>query len=132
MPLKDDPDWLTYGEAVRKHIISTLDGGVSRREMASVLGVGRQAICSYVKGRTVPKPHIIEKMLSRWPAKLPFRGQEFDVGAYDMHAAEKGPTPTQPGLFESLRAIRPEDLKVEIEGVTKRGIRLSVEIRIAS
>jgi len=64
---KPDPDRDTYNKAVRDHIISVLDSGVSRRVMANVLVVTRAAISSYVIGRTTPKPYIIERLLMKWP-----------------------------------------------------------------
>jgi hypothetical protein len=132
MKLRDDPDWVEYREAVRTHIVSTLKGGVRRSEMERVLGVGRAAICSYVNGRTTPKPHIIEKLLSRWPTELPFRANKFGHGAYARRAQGRAVAATQGNLFDSLKSIGPEDLKIEVERVTRRGIRLSVEIKIAS
>jgi hypothetical protein len=130
--LREDPDWIAYREAVQKHIFTTLGSGVARSEMARVLGVGRAAICSYAKGRTTPKPHIIEKLLSRWPAELPFRGGTFGRGAYGGKAQGRAAAATQQNLFDSLKAIKPEDLKVDVERVTRKGILLSVEIKIAS
>src|ERR1700691_4924816 len=124
MILKNNPDWLAYRDAVRAHIVATLNGGVSRAEMAGVLGVGRAAICSYVKGRTIPKPHLIEKLLTRWPTKLPFRDEGFGAGAYGGKTPDEQPVGIQGSLFESLMAIKPEDLKVEVDRVTPEGLWL--------
>jgi hypothetical protein len=132
MKLQNDPDWAAYREAVREHIVSTLNAGVRRNEMAGVLGVGRAAICSYVKGRTTPKPHIIEKLLRKWPTELPFRDKKFGRGAYTREGHGPIAAGIQGDLFGSLKAITPDDLKVEVKRVTRRGIRLSVEIKIAS
>jgi hypothetical protein len=132
MKLQNDPDWAVYREAVREHIVSTLNAGVRRNEMAGVLGVGRAAICSYVKGRTTPKPHIIEKLLGRWPTELPFRNKKFGRGAYTKEGRGPIAAGIQGDLFGSLKAITPDDLEVKVERVTRKGIRLSVEIKIAS
>jgi transcriptional regulator with XRE-family HTH domain len=129
--LKNDPGWLAYGDTIRKHIVSTLAGGVSRREMSEALGVTRQAICSYEKGRTVPKPHIIEKLLKKWPTQLEYRGASFGAEAYESQPIASS-MPMQQSLFETLKQLKQEDLRVEVVSVSKRTLRLAVEIKIAS
>lgn len=128
---KPHPDRDIYNTAVRDHIVKILRSGVSRREMANALDVTRAAISSYATGRTTPKPHIIERLLMKWPAQLPFRGQAFGVGAYGSSARRPSSVPYQQDLFSSLRSIKPENLKIEVERAGKTELELKVLIRVA-
>ena len=128
---KPDPDRDTYNKAVRDHIISVLDSGVSRRVMANVLVVTRAAISSYVIGRTTPKPYIIERLLMKWPTQLPFCGVPFGVGAYGGPAPMPESVPYQRDLFSTLSSIKPENLKIEAERASAIDVELKVSIRVA-
>ena len=99
---KPDPDRDIYNKAVRDHIVNILASGVRQQVMANALFVTRAAISSYVKGRTTPKPIIIERLLMKWPTQLPFRGTAFGVGAYGRPStkANSGSLPERP-LFNS-------------------------------
>lgn len=126
-----DPDRDAYNKAVRDHIISVLNSGVRRREMASVLVVTRAAVSSYVKGRTTPKPYIIERLLMKWPTQLPFRGVPFGVGAYSSPAPKPKTVPYQRDLYSTLDSIKPEDLKIKVERANATDVELKVSIRVA-
>jgi hypothetical protein len=128
---KTDTDRNAYYQAVRKHIVSVINSGVSRREMGEELDVTRAAISSYVIGRTTPKPYIIERLLMKWPTQLPFRGVPFGVGAYGGPAPKPESVPYQPNLFSTFSSIKPEDLKIEIERTSATDVELKVSIRVA-
>jgi hypothetical protein len=129
---KIHPDKLEYNKAVRDHIVGVINSGVSRRAMCDVLGgLSRAAISSYVLGRTTPKPYIIERLLRRWPAQLPFRGVPFGVGAYANQAPKLESVSYQRDLFSDLRSIKPEDLRIEVERASATDVELKVSIRIA-
>ena len=126
-----DPDRDAYNKAVHDHIISVLNSGVRRREMASVLVVTRAAVSSYVKGRTTPKPYIIERLLMKWPTQLPFRGVAFGVGAYSSPAPKPKTVPYQRDLYSTLDSIKPEDLKIKVVRANATDVELKVSIRVA-
>jgi hypothetical protein len=129
--VKPDPDRDTYNKAVRDHIISVLDSGVSRRVMANVLVVTRAAVSSYVIGRTTPKPYIIERLLMRWPTQLPFRGVAFGVGAYGSQAPKPESVPYQRDLFSTLSSIKLENMKIDAERAGATDVELKLSIRVA-
>jgi hypothetical protein len=127
---KVDPDRERFNQEVQNHILRILES-VSRREMGEALGVTRQAIHSYVSGRTTPKPDIIEKLLKKWPNKLPFRGSGFGAGAFSGPEKRLEVASSQGHLFEALNSIRPEDMKIEVASVSATDFRLSVNIKFA-
>lgn len=128
---KPDPDRDKYNKAVRDHIIAVLDSGVRRQVMANVLVVTRAAISSYVNGRTTPKPYIIERLLMKWPARLPFRGVPFGAGAYAGPAPKPEPVAYQRDLFSTLDSIGRENLKIEAERMSATDVELKLSIRVA-
>jgi hypothetical protein len=128
---RTDPDRVAYHQAVREHIIRVLGSGVPRREMANELDVTRAAISSYVTGRTIPKPYIIERLLMKWPARLPFRGVAFEAGAFASPASRLKSVPRQGDLYSNLSSIKPEDLKIEVGRASATDVELKVSIRIA-
>jgi len=128
---KPDPDRDIYNKAVRDHIVNILASGVRRQVMANALFVTRAAISSYVKGRTTPKPIIIERLLMKWPTQLPFRGTAFGVGAYGSPAPKPTAVHYQRDLFSTLSSITPENLKIEAERASATDVELKVLIRVA-
>jgi len=126
-----DPDAQEFKAALRKHILDVLSSGVSRRKMCDVLGVTRQAISSYAKGRTTPKPHLIERLLSRWPTDLPYRNAAFGAGAFGASSPKLKSVPFQRQLFDSLNSIKRENMRVEVSEEGASGVELKLFIRIA-
>lgn len=130
MPKKDDSEFSSYGEAVRQHILGILEKGVSRRQMSEALGVTRQAISSYAKGRTTPKPHIMKKLLTTWPDPVSYRRSTFGVEAYDVPSGEPPEPPEERTLFD-IKSITKENLRIEVVNADESSLRLAVEIKIA-
>jgi transcriptional regulator with XRE-family HTH domain len=128
---KTDPDALEFKRALRKHILDVLRSGVKRSLMCDVLGVTKQAISSYTKGRTTPKPHIIEKLLRKWPTDLPYRNAAFRAGAFGDSSPKLKSIPFQRDLFESLNSIRKENMRVEVSEESASEVELKFFIRIA-
>ncbi|HEV2485626.1 MAG TPA: hypothetical protein VGT08_08850 [Terracidiphilus sp.] len=127
---KTHPDRDAYNKAVRDHIVSILNSGVSRHVMGDFLGVTRAAISSYVTGRTTPKPYIIERLLMKWPTKLSFRGVPFEVGAFGSPAPKPESVPYQRDLFTALSSIKSRNLKIEVERANGTDVELRVSIRV--
>lgn len=128
---KTDLDRDAYCQAVRDHIMRVLDSGVTRRVLGDELDVTRAAISSYVTGRTTPKPYIIERLLTKWPTQLTFRGVPFGVGAYGSPAPKPESVPYQRDLFSTLSSIKPESMKIEAKRVSTTDVELRVSIRVA-
>jgi transcriptional regulator with XRE-family HTH domain len=125
---KADPDRDEFNKAVRDHIRALLKGGVSRREMALVLGVTQAAISSYVLDRTTPKPHLIERLLIKWPTKLAFRGEAFGVGAFGGSRPKPELVAYQRSLYSALSSIRAENIEVVPAGATDVELKFSIRI----
>ncbi|MGA2351238.1 MAG: helix-turn-helix transcriptional regulator [Terracidiphilus sp.] len=128
---KIDRDREEFKKILRDHIVSVLDGGVSRNEMCDVLGVTRQAISSYVTERTTPKPYIIRKLLNKWPAQLQFRDAAFGPGAFGVSSPRLERVPFQQDFFAALNSIKRENLKIEVAKSGTSDVELRVSIKIA-
>lgn len=129
---KGHPDRKAFHRAVQKHIEQLLATGVTRPQMQAVLGVTKQAISSYVTGRTTPKPYIIRRLLDRWPSKkVSYRGMPVTAEHFDIPAPGLSARPLQSELFAILTAIKRNDLKIEVDRAGETQIDLRVSIRIA-
>jgi len=99
---------------VREHMERILEK-VSRQVLADELGVTKQAISSYVKGRTTPKPHILRRLLARWPHIFRYRGAEFGPGAFGVEPGRTTAIARQEYLFDLLSGVKKENMRVEVE-----------------
>ena len=129
---KSDPARREYERVIRKYIKSLLIGGVSRRQMCDALDVTRQAISSYVIGRTTPKPHLVRKLLAVWPAELTLGNAKFGPGAFGAPQENKPKgLAYQADLFAALSSAKPQDLKIDVkreEGSEEVELRFSLRI----
>jgi hypothetical protein len=129
---KIHPDTRAFNGAIRKHIKHLLHTGVTRPQMQEVLGVTKQAISSYVIGRTTPKPYIVKRLLTKWPSKdLSYRGMHPTAADFDVPTPTIKMLPQQGDLFALLSAIGPQDLKIEVDRMGVANIEMKVLIRIA-
>ena len=130
--VKSDPARKEYARVLRDYIRSLLNGGVSRRQICEALDVTRQAVSSYVTGRTTPKPHLVRKLLSVWPTELVLGNSKFGAEAFGApQDARPEALQYQPDLFAALRSAKPHDLKLDVkreEGTEEVELRFSVRI----
>lgn len=120
-----------FSKQIHEHITKLLAGKVTRKDLMDELHVTKQAVSSYVRKRTTPKPHIVGRLLARWPCTVEFRGQEFGPGGFGGGSdPPKTPAPRQWKLFETLSAAK-KDMRVEVERVPGSGTELRVIIKIA-
>jgi transcriptional regulator with XRE-family HTH domain len=125
------PDRKAFHSAVRKHIRQLLASGITRFQLQEALGVTKQAISSYVTGRTTPKPYILRRLLAKWPSKqLVYRGMPVTAADFDIPLPTLKTVPLQSELFAILSAIRPEDLKIDVDKTADSRVELKVSIRI--
>jgi len=117
---------------VRDYIRSLLAGNVSRREMCAVLEVTRQAISSYVTGRTTPKPHLVRKLLSVWPTELELGDAKFGPEAFGaLQRTKPQAVAYQPDLFAVLRSAQAQNVKLDVkkeDGSEELELRFSIRI----
>jgi transcriptional regulator with XRE-family HTH domain len=131
---KSDPARKEYERVIREYIRSLLNEGVSRREMGQTLEVTRQAISSYVTGRTTPKPHLIRKLLSVWPTELALGEAKFGPEAFgELHDAKPRVVAYQSDLFAALSSAQPQNVKLDVKKEEdSEEVELRFSIRIAS
>lgn len=116
---------------LRAHIQTLLGAGVTRKELAEELHVTRQAISSYVNDRTTPRPHIVARLLGRWPATFHYKGEEFGPGAFGAGAPRPQLSESkQADLFESLSLLKKQPMRVEVirTGHSEAELRLIIKI----
>ena len=116
---------LQFRKAVRDHMAEILER-TTREELAEELGVTKQAISSYMKGRTTPKPHILRRLLARWPHTFKYRDTEFGPEAFGVEPGRLGGVAKQEYLFDTLSTVKKENMRVEVE----RGPRAEAELRL--
>src|SRR5689334_19747421 len=95
-----------FKKEIRDHIETILSGDVTRKDLADELRVTKQAISSYMQGRTMPKPHVVRRLLARWPHRFKYRGKEFGPEAYGVEPERISAIAIQEHLFESLSQVR--------------------------
>ena len=103
-----------------------LSKSITREELAEELGVTKQAISSYMKGRTTPKPHILRRLLARWPHTFKYRGTEFGPEAFGVEPGRLNGVAKQEYLFDTLSTVKKENMRVEVEC----GPRAEAELRL--
>jgi transcriptional regulator with XRE-family HTH domain len=127
-----DRERVQWQSQIHKHLKKILASGVSREDLAAELGVTKQAISSYMTKRTTPKPHILKRLLLKWPRKMEFRGSRFGSEAFGSPLADSGrKEPQQQTLFEMLRAVKKENMRVEVERDPEAETGLKLVIRIS-
>jgi len=129
---KAHPDRKAFQRAIRNHIRGVLASGIARSQLQEALGVTKQAISSYVRGRTTPKPYILRRLLAKWPSKeIVYRGLQVTAADFDIPLPGLKTVPLQGDLFAILRAIRQEDLKIDVDTTADSRVELRVSIRIS-
>lgn len=111
---------------VRSHMASIISKGVKRQELVDELRVTKQAISSYLKGRTTPKPHVLRRLLARWPHTFKYRGKEFGPDAFGIEPERTSAVAKQEFLFDTLSTVKKENMRVEVE----RGRGSVAELRV--
>ena len=123
-----------FERVIREYIKSLLERGISRREMCEVLEVTRQAISSYVIGRTTPKPHLVRRLLLVWPTELELKDAKFGPEAFGgLPQSKPVPVAYQPDLFARLCSAQAQNVKLDVEKEDgSEEVELRFSIRIAS
>lgn len=115
---------------IRDHM-ATISKDFTRQELADELRVTKQAISSYLKGRTSPKAYVVRRLLARWPRSFTFRDADFGPEAFG--AETDGPTKAvrkQGYLLDVLSKVKKENMRVEVEQGAGPDTELRVIIKI--
>lgn len=121
----DELERRRFKNEVQEHIESVLKD-VTRQDLADELRVTKQAISSYVRGRTTPKPHVLRRLLARWPHTFKYRGAAFGPEAFGVEPGRINRVAKQEYLFDTLSTIRKENMRVEVG----RGHGAEAELRL--
>ena len=117
----------TLSEAIAEEFKRILtERKLSVSAAARELRVTRQAFHNYLNGKSVPRHKTLGRAMDRWDFNLRIGGVTFDRNTSPRHP-DDAPRQEQPLIWETLDAIRQQDLKI---GVSRVGSTLSVEVKI--
>ena len=105
---------LQFRKEVRDHMAKILSDGITREELGGELRVTKQAISSYLNGRTTPKPHILRRLLARWPHTFKYRDALFGPGAFGVEPGRINEVAKKEYLFDTLSSVKKENMRIEV------------------
>jgi len=114
---------------------TSVDGKISRKLAAATLGVSRQMLDIYLKGRAAPGPDVILRAMKAWGFSLKYRGREV-TSAQLIRPRVAGPQTTAEQLLlplkDAIQSLSDEDIHVKVAKKDADRIQLDVSIRFAS
>jgi transcriptional regulator with XRE-family HTH domain len=118
----------TLSQAIAKEFERILkDRKLSVSAAARQLGVSRQAFHNYLNGKSVPRHKTLGLAMDIWDFKLKIGDLTFERSSFPKRA-EMAPSQEQlPLIWETLDAIKPQDLKISVVRV---GSTFNVEVKI--
>jgi transcriptional regulator with XRE-family HTH domain len=118
----------TLSEAIAEEFKRILtERKLSVSAAARELRVTRQAFHNYLNGKSVPRHKTLGRAMDRWDFNLRIGGVTFDRNTSPRHPDDAPRKEQLPLIWETLDAIRQQDLKI---GVSRVGSTLSVEVKI--
>ena len=134
MPRKSaDPEFRLEVAAKFKDLIKTK--GLTRKAAAKELGVTRQSLYLYTKGKVSPGPDVVRKAMELWKIDLTYRG--YRLSLQDL-SVPVGPTlvppplPVQMTLWDAIKKLDNQSVKVEIKDKNQNSIELNVSINLGA
>lgn len=110
-------------------------GKVRKKAAAAILGVSRQMLDVYIKGKATPGPEVILRAMRAWNFTLKYRGREITSSQLMRSVPEHPPLAVPEQLLLPLRdaidALGEENLLVRISKKEPDRIELQVSIRFA-
>ena len=91
---------------------------LTQAAIARELGVSRQAVRLYLKGKAVPSQERLSLAVHKWGIKLKHDDVEFGVAAFEVPRKSTGKNAVQLDLFELAK--RPADVEIPGSGVKLR------------
>lgn len=117
---------LSYAIAAEfKRILAERNLSVSAA--ARELLVSRQAFHNYLNGKSVPRQNTLSRAMDRWNFKLTVGMEVFDRSSFPRSAEQTTVQEQLPLVWETLDAIRKEDLKVSVARV---GSTFNIDVKI--
>jgi transcriptional regulator with XRE-family HTH domain len=108
--------------------------GLSKREAAEKLGVTRQMLNRYLKGKSTPGGEIIKRACDEWKLTLSVRGFDFKGGAFEARPRRRSEATkaAQLSLLDLLDKIRNDQLEAKIVGREGDSFYLRLRIKVVA
>lgn len=124
-------------EALRAEFANKLRAaiqGVSKKSAADKLGISRQMLRLYLKGKATPGGEVIKKACDEWQMALSIKGFEFTGEAFVSNPKRRSSRqrPPEPGLFDLLDRLEKNQLEAEIVGREGDCYYLRLRIKLAA
>jgi|SRR5579859_1238282 len=107
---------------------------VSKRIAAEKLGISRQMLHLYLKGKATPGGEVIEKACAEWKLILTIKGNRFTGGAFasDVKPEKDVSEPHQMSLLDLLGQLKNNQLEAQIVGREGDSFILRLQIKLAA
>jgi DNA-binding XRE family transcriptional regulator len=134
MPRKaSDPEFRSEIAAKFKAVIK--NKGLTKQAAAKELGVTRQSLYLYTKGRVAPGPDVVRKAMELWKIDLTYRGhrlalEDLSAPAAAVHLPVS--IPIQMNLWDVIKKLDNQSVKVEIRDKNLSLIELKVSINLGA
>ncbi len=114
--------------------LSKAISGMRKQEAAEKLGITRQMLNRYLKGKSTPGGEVIKRACESWKLSLSVRGFEFKRGAFDTPPKRRSETAkaAQLSLLDLLDKIRNDQLEARIVGREGDSFYLKLRIKVVA
>lgn len=114
--------------------LSSAIKNVSKTVAAEDLGISRQMLYLYLKGKATPGGEVIEKACAKWKLALTIKGNPFTAGAFasDVKPQTELSVPRQLSLLDLLDKLKNDQLEAKIVGREGDTFILRLQIKVAA
>jgi DNA-binding XRE family transcriptional regulator len=126
-----DPEFLTevaakFKEAIKNH-------GLTKKGAAQDLGVTRQSLYLYTHGKVAPGPDVVRRAMELWKIDLTYRGHRLTLSNLSaIPSADKEREPSQMSLWDAIKKLDNQSVKIEIKDKSTDLIELKVSINLSA
>ena len=122
-----DPDFRAEIAAKFKYAIK--DKRLTKKAAAQDLGVTRQSLHLYTRGKVLPSPDVIRRAMELWKISLTFRGHRLTLEDLSTVGQSRlAVVPIQMTLWDVIKKLDNQSVKVEIKDKDVSSIQLKVSI----
>lgn len=124
-------------DALREEFAQKLSAAIekiSKKSAAEKLGISRQMLLLYLKGKSTPGGEVIKKACDEWHLTLSIKGFEFTGEAFASGIGPRRARSKLPeaGLFDLLDGLKKNQLQAEIVGRDGNSYYLRLRINLAA
>lgn len=102
---------------------------LTNSEAAKALGIERQTLWLYLKGKATPGGEVLKKACEAWGITISRKGVEFSAGAFGGQQQPAQPEPKQMDLLQALELLRGAHLETQVVGKSGQYFELRIRIR---